>query len=1261
MQNKKLLSVCLTVLLVCICLVGVFSLSVSAVTPVTWKVTGTANPAAGEYATLQEAMDAAAAKTDWQGTDELTIEITTATAQAFNYEENGLLFEVNTIFTQANTKLPITIKGGTLSVGNIPIGEGEGPHTLIACSNDYTFKNVTVYFGEKYVEFYAGSGEVVFEDSTVYNTNKTSYNKKARFYSDNFTSAAFDGWEQENVDAVKGEDGLIPVSLTFRRTDYPCGAAFRFATVFSEQDFAASGDLISADDLHVSFNVEDSKLGSVQIRELGADGTGALSPVKKISLNVIDTSANKTGNTEVHVISPAGNAVATQAFAAPDFDLEVNLDGGTYKGAVTVLSGVSFKGNVDVTVNGSAFTAGFTVGGSGVSNVQGNVTNKITDCTIPGKFYGTNGAATNVTNELTGCTLADEYYGAKGSAAKVINNLIGCTVKAKCYGTGAEAKEVYNTIDGTTFTSTFYGIGANAEKVENRIVSGTLKTFAGISANAQYVTNTIEGGSVNKFYAVTGNKVPVKCVTNNLNGGTVNEFYGNSAQVTEVKNTLDGAVITKSFYGTNAKVEKVENQYLSGTVKVDVYGTNNEAKEVYNTLDGAVFAKAFYGTGEKAVAEKVVNHYLSGTVTGKANGTLGAADTVENFYEGDATFGDYIYGTRGDAKLVRNHYRSIGKHDWIYGDWGSTELVQNYFYNGFVATAGKRILGSRTAGKALADGEKREIENHFYDCDFSKATFYGTDGGSVAFPTISKITNSVMGGSFMKFLAGAGRGDANEIVNVITGNAHIALFYGAGMTKFDDGIDDSYLEAVIDTAVGTETEPFTGRIDTFYGGNETCVAEDTRLIITNTVNSGTIGQFVGGSAAGIDGSVTNVIRGGNFEGIVHGGANDSTVGGTGSVAGAVELTISGGIFSGKVTSAGDAVKVSGTVGVTSKGQIIGTEGNNVTLVQYDQWLTDHKYLILPKSDLEQVVIKNNDASVNGQGYADLKVGAIVGFSVPKGGVMASLLLKEKMVVKIWFPKADIDTYLEVIGNAFDYEVTLDYDGTPVSLAKGSINAPHKADITHDGIGYYLVTLSGIGAGSFDNTFTVTSSAMTFSNTVLKLVSDGIKFYAGKDVEPLFQSIYDYGAAACGLDTCYDRLPYSTDLPASIVNKANNAVANFSDVTALMGDAIGLRFMGTAGASFDPAAVVVKLDGAVLNSGTDYRIVNEAGSVYIDVFFNAAFMSTDMTVTIEAGGVTAFNYQSSVERTVADIVRVAPRNEKAVTLLVYIQQAKAYFA
>ena len=518
-----------------------------------------------------------------------------------------------------------------------------------------------------------------------------------------------------------------------------------------------------------------------------------------------------------------------------------------------------------------------------------------------------------------------------------------------------------------------------------------------------------------------------------------------------------------------------------------------------------------------------------------------------------------------------------------------------------------------------------------------------------------------MGGVYKEFVAGGGRGDTVETFNVITGNAEITTFYGGNTSNYVDSTD-AHLEAVFATTIGTETDPFTGRIKTFYGGNRSASKDDIRATITNTVNSGTIDKFVGGSAAGTDGSVANLLNGGTFEGIVHAGANDAVIGGAASVDGAVDLAINGGIYSGTVTTvAGGPVKVSGTIGVTSEAQIVATEGANVTLVQYEEWLTGHKYLVLPESALLQAVILNNDATVNGQGVADRAASAIVGFSVPRGGVMASLSLEEKMVVKIWFPKADIDTYLEMFGKPFEYEAILDDNGNPVSLAKGAFNAPRRADVTYDGTEYYLVPLSGIGAGSFNKTFTVTGSSMAFSNSILNLVSEGIKAYAGKEVEPLFQSIYDYGASACGVDTRYDFLTYNTELPAPVVSKADNAVVNFSDVTALMGDAIGIRFIGTAGASFDPAAIVVKLDGAALANGTDYRIVNEAGNVYIDIYFKAAFMSTDMTVTIEAGGVTAFHYQFSVERTVANIVRLAPRNEKAITLLVYIQQAKAYLA
>ena len=1985
MQNKKLLSVCLTVLLVCICLVGVFSLSVSAVTPVTWKVTGTNNAAAGEYATLQEAIDAAAAKTDWLGTDELTIEIATSTKQSFDYE-NGLLFEVNTIFTQANTKLPIIIKGGEISVSHVPTGSDAGLHTLIACSNDYTFKNVKMLIGDKNIEFYAGSGEVVFEDSTIYSGS----NHRARFYGDNFTASAFAGWTQANVDAEKGEDGLIPVSLTFRRTNYPSADKSRFSAMTCKEDFAASGDLVSADDLNVGLTFEDSSFGTGYLRRADETDFQSSSPVGKITFNMIDTSSDNS-KAIVRCLYPIGKgdkagATNSTPIELPDFDVEINIEGGNIQNTnanymnnrLFFIAGVKFNGNVDINISGGKFPTGATyllnkahingdvsfdladctlgstvclTYGDDVSSdavttdVVGNVNVNITQCNFPGKtylFYGTTvkgdalvniaggtygtelnvsegdkstraagNVITNVTggtfgilrgsfhagrgieeghgfrNEMTlsNCTITT-YQGSRqcpGETGKLINNVLagtkitafwgayysasagggnygyvennvsggeittfngggqlkagyttdlvnnitggtigtfvgagnadvvgtltnnitggtigkyigttdgmrndevinivynnmnGGTITGNFYGTGNQPSgEVYNKFDGAEIKGAYYGAYGDADFVENQFLSGKVAkavygTAEGTFANAtnyikggnycsstksssrQYfvgssgtitgtltniidgnatvsdntylargvvnkvvshyhkgaftktvygpdcqfdtvenhyygtyeakiahhsvagstsavpadqqrlvtnyiypgakfttfyggdhkddhvvgvakIVNNVDGASFNNFYGVgfrgvvyevenniTGNAnfgtycggyslgmrnksavpgiISAK-ITNNIQSGTFANYYGGNAEshrdytndtiinniyggtfndsifmgsgkfnaikegeegyvpgtvdksggwgdqeiinniyggtfntrvygtgakgvsCETVTNTLEGgdfigsfsgtygaadlvtnnvrggtydlagsprnyyfgtdgsfntnkvvnnvdgnAVFVDNWYGSNGPSNLVENHFYSigkhtnlygdqgvtrlvqnyfhdgfkafavirgnrgtgtrlaagekrvvenyfyncdfsatgfrgadggekafpttskitnyvmgGVYKEFVAGTGRgDVNEIYNVITGdATFTKyyggstsyfndgadndthleavftttvgtesepftgsigtfyggnitngtldtraiitnvinggtfgSFYGgsaagidasvtttvnagtfnnrfygtavecgivtnnlnggdfiasfTGNTGTADQVINNINGGTydVSGGTRnyfyGTGGAANKVVNTLNGDAVFVDNWYGTHASAKLVENHYYSIGDHTSAYGDWGLSELVQNYFHDGFVAHA--TIRGNRSTGAALAEGEKREVENYFYDCDFSGATFVGIDGVEKAFPTVSKITNYVMGGVHKEITAGGGRGDANEINTVITGDAEITTFYGGSVSLFDDGADTHFVPVYTNT-VGTETDPFTGSIGTFYGGNKTSSRLDTYAVITNTVNGGTIGKFIGGSAAGFDTSVTNVINSGTFEGIVHGGANDATVGGAASVEGAVDVTINGGLFGGKVSTVpGGTLKVSGTIGVGSEGQIVGTEGSDITLVQHEEWITGHKYLMLPDSALEQVVILNNDASVNGQGVADFIVDAVVGFSVPQGGVMASLSLEEKMVVKIWFPKSDVDTYLEMFGKPFEYEAILDDNGTPVTLAKGNFNAPRKADVTYGGAEYYLVSLNGIGAGSFNKTFTVTGSSMAFSNSVLNLASDGIKAYAGQDVEPLFQAIYDYGASACGLDTRYDHLPYSTELPASVVNKADNAVVNFSEVTALMGDAIGLRFVGTAGANFDPAAIVVKLDGAALVNGTDYRIVNEAGNVCVDIYFKAAFMSTDMTVTIEAGGVTAFNYQTSVERTVADIVRLAPRNEKAITLLVYIQQVKAYLA
>ena len=141
MQNKKLLSVCLVLALLCTCIAGVLMISANAATTVTWKVTGTNNAEAGEFATFNEAIAAAEAKAgEWLGTDELVIDLSAVAKQKFVYTD-GLLFGVHTIFPQDHTKLPLTMTGGEFDVSVIPLGN-DSTRTSMTATNDYTFKDI---------------------------------------------------------------------------------------------------------------------------------------------------------------------------------------------------------------------------------------------------------------------------------------------------------------------------------------------------------------------------------------------------------------------------------------------------------------------------------------------------------------------------------------------------------------------------------------------------------------------------------------------------------------------------------------------------------------------------------------------------------------------------------------------------------------------------------------------------------------------------------------------------------------------------------------------------------------------------------------------------------------------------------------------------------------------------------------------------------------------------------------------------------------
>ena len=243
-KKAKILSLCLAAVLLCACVVGFMMVGANAANDGythTWTVTGTADGKDANvledsrtFKTLQAALEAAkACEGQWADNANLQILIATNTGQLPTRTADGILF-VETIWRgdretdSFGNKLPITIEGAdgytamigsgsSYASGSFQVYKGDGTFgSSTACifTNDYTFKNLTLAMGESvnyFSYFYAGSGNVTFDNVDA------SGLKRAHFYGDNRTQAAYLGWTKADVDAIrKNNDGLIPSSFTFK-------------------------------------------------------------------------------------------------------------------------------------------------------------------------------------------------------------------------------------------------------------------------------------------------------------------------------------------------------------------------------------------------------------------------------------------------------------------------------------------------------------------------------------------------------------------------------------------------------------------------------------------------------------------------------------------------------------------------------------------------------------------------------------------------------------------------------------------------------------------------------------------------------------------------------------------------------------------------------------------------------------------------------------------------------------------------------------
>ncbi len=975
---------------------------------------------------------------------------------------------------------------------------------------------------------------------------------------------------------------------------------------------------------------------------------------------------------------------------------ETTTGSGTYQKLTTNLNGVTIKGNY------------YGSGGSSSTNPADykttDIENVLTDCVIEGNYYGcgVNATTDNVTSTLTGTEVKGDYYGClnknvKMTAAeidKIVNNLnVGTIIRGMFYGVGVRRITTTETyVNGAEFFGeTFYGTSYYNSSYTNYLSSAKLEFNSGVVHGD---TACVPSRLTNYTQSIEENGVHCDILVK-INGG-------------EFKGTFDGMSNGTTQYGSAYIIVK-GGEFCTSEKSEDAsdafYGARPlSVKDVRVDICGGTFYKTFYGFYNYSVTDSLeINIY---------GGDFGTWNGKTNFVDenGDpTTLTAKTYSFNG-VYMNSDKDREMNPVVTLNDGADSTQKIKFVTSSVRLAYINDKVDSSTAADVNVTNNlidvdmtveklycaqhdDAKTVTNNFYPGFKSSGKTYASFRENTK-PNVQKVTNNFYGGTFDTFYAGVVKnGTEGVIINNAVGTASNPIkincknFYGGGYKETKGTVTNNFTYAQL----GDPSNPCS------YFGGSVKIKNGTGDITNNFTNSILYGSYCGGSEDGAVGSTTAdgaiVNNWNNSQQIQTGDVGDwhgaqakatsvtSTIEGdktliAGNIYASFEnesqntLTVEGGTFLGEVLGAKNAsysnprIIITGDIKIGSNTQILAADiqKNDFKVTQTQDWLNNHDYVTIQLSIKDTFTWSNETATVNGGAYLfENGDGTLTlkGFAVDRGTVLASLELQERIVVKLWFPKTAVDNFINVLNRPFEYQAKLDGN----DWVQGTIASIRPADITYNMNGtdcdYYLVTFSGLGADKFVKQIDFSGDGFSFSNSIQNLTKLGISTYAGTSYENVFKSLYDYGAAAAGMLTKYDHLPISLDVPAPEVSVQTNSVASFTKYDTLMADAIGVRLIATRGANYSADAMTVKLDGVALTRDVNYRVVESGENVYVDVYFKAQAMSKDFVLTVEAGGVTAITFASSVERTVAQQYRLAPTNLTAGALLSYVQQVKNF--
>ncbi len=587
---------------------------------------------------------------------------------------DGILFGQKTIFLPSGKKLPITVCGGTL---NLPAGS-------VACTNDYTFTDIVIPFDDVQTKLFAGTGNVVLGNITM-DLNGTAGEYKGRFYGDNFTAKAFDGWSEENL-ALYTENGLFTTSMTLcHGFVYQNTSAFPYAAVGSATDFSAAvgTKTVSADDTCAKLVIDGAKLQNTMARTDISPVANSVLEIKSGEINHLYAggfSLTSAIQGDVTVIVDGANARLNHfprllSKVSLNGDLSVtfkNLDltentGENGKMIQLAFNGVSVAGDISVwmeNVKADRFYGAFSNGGK---TVNGNVSFTAKNCEFSKFFYGGFGSASivgNVENTLENVRLG--LYRGLDECLSLTGNLT-TNWKNVTLGEQSSSQNVYLGSAGGSATR----IKGNLVNVlEDVTVPNPVTLFLGsyhgtLDGN---LTSTVKSGTYGHYvYGANCNGTVNGTVTNNIQGGTYEqEVYlaGYYADIQgQVVNNVSGGDFHKLYLFCGTRAGKISNTALDYAVK--------------NSFSGGYFKGVWGGSGGGSA-----KHY--GNIYNEITG-----GTFDTYSKDSSKLNSFAGGPRNTLHIgnVKTLIRGGVFHGWVAGgtipnsadqsqtSQGNTELI----------------------------------------------------------------------------------------------------------------------------------------------------------------------------------------------------------------------------------------------------------------------------------------------------------------------------------------------------------------------------------------------------------------------------------------------------------------------------------------------------------------------------------------------------------------------------------------------------------